>query len=281
MKSVRLLLAPLLSLLALCAAPPAALAQVVGVTAAIRNDARLTTLDDPRLHRARLRERVAIGNDVVTGKASMAQLLLLDKTSFSVGASARVRIDRFVYDPARNASSVTGSVAKGAFRFMSGRALHGGGDQSSIRTPVATIGIRGTIFEGVVGPDAIAVARREGVIPAGAALDPEGATLVVLRGPGANAEGGQSPGAIDVTANGVTIPVEEAGLAVFVAGPGQDPADPFRLSDRGLKALHLLLRAAPLPQDDEWWTSDLATDRQLECTDFDGVGGVPFCPGTQ
>lgn len=277
MKPVNFLPAPLLMLLAFAAVPQVALAQVVGVTAAVRNDVRLTTPADPRLHQARLRERVAIGNDVVTGKASMAQLLLLDKTSFSVGANARVRIDRFVYDPVRKASSVTGSVAKGAFRFMSGRALHGGGEPSSIRTPVATIGVRGTIFEGAVGADAVAIARREGVIPANATLDAEGATLVVLRGPGRNAEGGQVQGAIDVTANGVTVAVEEAGLAVFVAGPGQDPTSPFRLSNRGLRALHLLLRAMPVPQDDEWWTSDLTTDRQFECTDNDDSGSASFC----
>src|SRR3546814_20762091 len=96
----------------------------------------------------------------------MTQLLLLDKTSFTVGSNARVKIDRFVYDPARNASSVSASVAKGAFRFMSGKSLKNGRTRSSIQTPVASIGIRGTIVEGVVGREAIASAQRDpGITP--------------------------------------------------------------------------------------------------------------------
>ena len=97
----------LAALLAAIGFSPAA-AQVVGVTAALRNEVRMTSAADSRMHEARLKERVALGNDIATGKASMAQLLLLDRTSFSVGSSARVRIDRFVYDPRQKASSMTG-----------------------------------------------------------------------------------------------------------------------------------------------------------------------------
>ena len=79
----------LAALLAAIGFSPAA-AQVVGVTAALRNEVRMTSAADSRMHEARLKERVALGNDIATGKASMAQLLLLDRTSFSVGSSARI-----------------------------------------------------------------------------------------------------------------------------------------------------------------------------------------------
>ncbi|MCB2059519.1 MAG: FecR domain-containing protein [Novosphingobium sp.] len=271
------LLVPMLAVAAAAVASQPASAQVVGVTAAVRNEVRMTTVANPEMHAARLKERVAIGNDIATGKASMAQLLLLDRTSFSVGSSARVRIDRFVYDPRKSASSVTGSVAKGAFRFMSGGALRRGTEKSSVRTPVATIGIRGTIFEGVVGEEAVTIARREGLIGPNDAVDPEGATLVVLRGPGSAAEGGMHTGAIDVTANGVTVPVEEPGGAVFVARSDENPIGPFRLGDRGLEMIHQLLRAEPLPEEEQWWTSDLVTDRQFECSDTDRGGATFWC----
>jgi len=271
---------PLLPLLLAVAAPfgsHAALAQVVGVTAAVRNEVRMTTPANPQMHDARLKERVALGNDIVTGKASMTQLLLLDKTSFSVGSSASIRIDRFVYDPNARASSMTGSVAKGAFRFMSGSAMRRGGEKSTVRTPVATIGIRGTIFEGVVGEEAVSIARREGLIPPNAAVDPEGATLVVLRGPGAGSEGQREPGAIDVTANGVTVAVEQPGQAVFVARSDDDPVGPFILPDWALVVLHQLLRPEPLPEEEEWWTTDVTTDRQFECSDTETGGATFWC----
>lgn len=248
--------------------PAATLGQDVGITAVVRNDVRVTSPANPVLHKAKVRERIALGNDIVTGKSSMTQLLLLDKTSFTVGANARVRVDRFVFDPASDASSVSATVAKGAFRFMSGRSLKKGRDGSSIKTPVASIGIRGTIIEGVVGEDAIAIARREGVIDGNTAADPETASLIVLRGPGRNAQGVQR-GAIDVTVGDQVIPLEDAGLALFIPGPGKPPVGPFMLSQRGIASLRDLLGVRPIPGRDRTFERDPTTDQQFGC---DGGG---------
>ncbi len=252
-----------LSVVALAWASTPAAAQTVGIIAAARNSVEITSPANPVLHRAAIKERVALGNDVVTGNASAAQLLLLDQTSFSVGANARVRIDRFVYDPARGASSLTATVTKGAFRFMSSRALRASPGQSSVHTPVASIGIRGTIVEGVVGADAIRIARSETGITAPFTADEATASLIVLRGPGRNAQGAM-PGAIDVTAGGMTVALADAGLALFVPGPNQVPIGPFRLSGRGLGALNLLLRAKPLPGQGLDSVYNPMIDRQFE-----------------
>lgn len=225
--------------------PTSANAQNIGVNAAVRNNVQMTTQANPNLHRAVVKERVSLGNDVITAANSMVQILLLDRTSFTVGANARMKIDRFVYDPNRKASAVGASVAKGAFRFMSGKALHANPGQSNIKTPVASIGIRGTIVEGVVGEDAIGIARNEAGLQQGYTADPQTASLIVLRGPGASAQGGETPGAIDVEAGGSTVSVATSGLAVFVPGPGQVPIGPFMLSDTGLEALQALLLTSP------------------------------------
>ncbi|MES2057631.1 MAG: FecR domain-containing protein [Pseudomonadota bacterium] len=217
-----------------------AVAQTVGVNARVLNDVRMTTQANPSSHQAVIKERVSLGNDIQTGKASGLQVLLLDRTSFTLGANARIKVDRFVYDPARNASAVGLSVTKGAFRFMSGKALHANPGQSQIRTPIASIGIRGTIIDGVIGLDAIHIAARESGIPKGYKADPATASLILLRGPGANAQGEQR-GAIDVTAGEKTVPVETAGYAVFVPGPGQPPIGPFQLSNAGSATLAMLL----------------------------------------
>ncbi|AOL93798.1 FecR family protein [Porphyrobacter sp. LM 6] len=267
----------LVAALSVAIVPAIALAQNVGITAVVRNDVRVTTAANPVLHKAAVRERIAIGNDIVTGKSSMTQLLLLDKTSFTVGANARVKIDRFVFDPASDASSVSASVAKGAFRFMSGRALKKGREGSSIKTPVASIGIRGTIIEGVVGEDAIEIARREGIIDRNNTADPETASLIVLRGPGRNAQGVQR-GAIDVTVGDQVIPLEDAGLALFVPGKGQAPIGPFTLSQRGIMSLRDLLGPHPLPGRDRTFDRDPATDQQFGC-DSGGQSQGRVCLG--
>lgn len=76
-----------------------------------------------------------------------AQLIFVDETVFSVGAGATVTLDEFIYDPNRKTGNVVLNVSKGAFRFISGASRP---ETYSIKTPVATIGIRGTIFSGNV-----------------------------------------------------------------------------------------------------------------------------------
>ena len=238
----------LLALAATALATPAA-AQTVGVNAAVVNDVRMTTQANTTLHKAVVRERVSLGNDILTGKASRLQVVLLDRTTFTVGANARIKVDRFVYDPDRQSSAVGLSVGRGAFRFMSGRATHNAPGQSSIRTPVASIGIRGTIVDGVVGADAVAIARAEPGLPRFTA-DPGTASLILLRGPGATAAG-ETPGGIDVEAGGTSVPLDQAGLAVFVPGPRQAPIGPFRLTPAGSASLVALLTSPGFAPSDE------------------------------
>ena len=209
--------------------PIAAAAQTVGVNYTVINDVRMSAPAEPTMHKAVVKERVALNNRIRTGPASRLQVLLLDRTNFTIGSNAQIVVDKFVYDPNRNASAVGLSVTRGAFRFLSGKATKANPGQSYINTPVASIGIRGTIVEGVVGEDAVRIAR---LLPqlAGVAADGERATLILLRGPGANPATGELPGAIDVTAGGRTVPVESPGYAVFIPGEGQPPIGPFLLT---------------------------------------------------
>ena len=219
-------------------------ASTVGINAAIRNKVVVRAPSDAAPRAAILKARVSLGDQVQTANASMLQILLLDRSNFTVGSNARVTIDRFVYDPQRSASAVGASVAKGAFRFISGRSIHNMPGKTAITTPVASIGVRGTIFEGVVGADAVRIAAREAAA-AGGKVDPETATLIVLRGPAATPT--EPGGAIDVTAFGETIALDRPGMALFIPGPNQKPIGPFNLSDPGLLALHDLLRTTPDP----------------------------------
>lgn len=239
-----------LSLLALAASltfvSTAQAADTVGINAAIRNKVVMRAATDPAPRAAVLKARVSLGDQVLTANASMLQILLLDRSNFTVGSNARVTIDRFVYDPQRSASAVGASVAKGAFRFISGKSVKNMPGKTAITTPVASIGVRGTMFEGAVGPDAVRIAGREAGA-AGGRVDPETATLIVLRGPGATAT--EPGGAIDVTANGEIVPLDKPGMALFVPGPNQKAIGPFSLSDSGLLALHDLLRTTPDSRD--------------------------------
>jgi hypothetical protein len=114
----------------------------IGVASAVKNRVDGTIGGNSR--------PLAAGNDVFTrqvvrtGDDSAAQLLFLDETSLSIGPQSEVTLDRFVYDPNRGTGNVVVNATRGALRFVSGSQQP---SSYQIRTPVATIGVRGTIFD--------------------------------------------------------------------------------------------------------------------------------------
>jgi FecR protein len=220
-----------------------AISQSVGVTTAVRNTVQVRQAAGAQSKPAVIKQRVSLGNQVDTGAQSAMQVMLFDKSTFTVGPNAKFTINSFVYDPSRQRSSVASSVAKGTFRMLSGKAAHGG--NNTISTPAATIGIRGTMVEGSVGADAVAIARSQRGFAGAPRNDPATASLIVLRGPGPNTQAGERPGVIEVTAGGRTIILTQPGMAIYVPYAGAEPMGPFPLSPRGFAFFDAVLRTAP------------------------------------
>jgi hypothetical protein len=130
---------------------------------------------------------------------------------------------------------------------MSGRTAGRPSGPVSVRTPVATIGVRGTIFEGVVGEDAIRIASREAAVGKKVKAKKEEASLIVLRGPGPRTQGDTVPGAVDVTVGDHTVTLDGPGLALYAPRVGAPPIGPFQISPAGLQALQSLLRTTAEP----------------------------------
>jgi hypothetical protein len=228
---------PLIALTLSCAlaalSAPAAAQQVVGNASSVVGEVRLSnaTQTDPR--RIALRQRIAWGDLIQTGGGSQAQILLLDRSTFGIGARSRVRIDSFVYDPDAE-RSIVASLLQGALRFFSGR--QAAGNSAEVTSPSGRIGIRGTAIDMLVGEDARKIARDEPAVGEFDARDRE-ATLVVLRGPGASTAGNLTPGLAEVTAAGVTVQLDRPGHAAFIPRLGAPPIGPFMISDAGLVRL--------------------------------------------
>ncbi|OYW57009.1 MAG: hypothetical protein B7Y80_02760 [Hyphomicrobium sp. 32-62-53] len=84
-------------------------------------------------------------NETVEVKAdSLGELKLDDNTKLALGPGARLRLDKFVYDPAKSDGDIAVSLVKGAFRFVTGNAAK---KDYKIRTPNAAISVRGTVFD--------------------------------------------------------------------------------------------------------------------------------------
>lgn len=171
--------------------PPAAPGRV-GVNRLVENAVTTTAAAQTDWHPSVTGADVTFGDRVATGAASRLEVSLLDRSLLTIGANARLDIDRFVYDPERDVVGVAVSVLRGAFRFASDNR----GTQPeaiAFRTPGSAIGIRGTVIEGVVGPAAVAFLAG---IPGAPDLsaEPDSAAVLILR-----------EGAVGVSINGQSV----------------------------------------------------------------------------
>ena len=164
----------LIAFLAIAAIPAdASAAPKVGVAAAVQNDVQGSLGGSTRT--------LASGSDVFTnerirtGQEAMAQILLLDKTSLTVGPRSELTLDRFVYNPSSGAGQVVVNL-RGAFRFVSGSQAS---RNYTIRTPIGNIGVRGSVGDLLVQNQQVIVILVEG----GLAMNFKG-RLYVLDVPG-------------------------------------------------------------------------------------------------
>ena len=82
-----------------------------------------------------------------SGDDSIANLVLIDQTKLSVGPKSEVRLDKFVYNPDQRSGAVVIQATRGAYRFATGTQ---DSKNYQIKTPYATLGVRGTVLEVVV-----------------------------------------------------------------------------------------------------------------------------------
>ena len=125
------------------AAPVAGAAdRIVGNVTFVQNEVRGEV--DGRVSLVSAGDSVSRDQVIRTGPGSSIVITFEDKTTFAIGPSAEVRIDEFVY---RNGQPGFRSfdLLKGIFRFISGPGAQG--HRYQVRTPNATIAVRGTAFD--------------------------------------------------------------------------------------------------------------------------------------
>jgi len=81
---------------------------------------------------------------VRTGLDSATRLVMADSTNLSLGPSATIKLDRTVFDDEHHYRDVAIKLTSGAFRFVTGNSEKAA---YKISTPLATIGVRGTILD--------------------------------------------------------------------------------------------------------------------------------------
>jgi hypothetical protein len=184
-----------------------------GVAAAVRGEVKATTPPSTASHFLKSGDKVFMGDKIETGADGQLQIMLLDQTVFTLGASGAITIDEFVYNPANDVGKVKASMLKGIFRVVSGKVAHKKSENMVVDLPAGSIGFRGTNVAGII--------------------DGSKSTVVLL--------GPVGVGRIYVTniVNGevVAVDINEAGLATIVDGPNVAPLAVFQVSEADLNRI--------------------------------------------
>ena len=88
------------------------------------------------------------GDILETGAGGAVAVVFIDETEFSLGEDGRMVLDELIFDRTSLEGSSTFSVIQGVFVFVSGEIAANNPDEMIVRTPVATLGIRGTKVAG-------------------------------------------------------------------------------------------------------------------------------------
>ena len=169
--------------------------QRVGIDSAV-NPSALGTAPGGLPRRLVLGQAVVFDERITTEAQGQTQILFVDESTLSIGPNANLVIDQFVYDPNAGTGRLAASLTRGVFRFVGGK-LSKQDNAVTMRTPTATIGIRGGVMLVDLAPD--------GKL-----------SIIFVFGKGVTVTG------LDGTSRTITRP----GFEVTVSGPGASPSDP-------------------------------------------------------
>ena len=131
-----------LCLAAVLAGSPARAQTRVGEAAVIQNE--VVRVAGSATSQINVGDGVNRDEIVRTGLDSAARLVMADSTNLSLGPSASIKLDRTVFDDEHTYRDIAVRLTTGAFRFVTG---HSEKAAYKIVTPLATIGVRGTVLD--------------------------------------------------------------------------------------------------------------------------------------
>ncbi len=190
------------------AAMPASAAGIATVTDVVNDGYRQPPGDSER--RAATADELVSEEALRTDRDSSIAVTFIDGSELSVEQQSEVVLSDYVFDSAQAATSGVISLNAGLFHFNSNDAVQD--DDLVLRTPVATIGIRGTQFLVTVADDATIVDILEGKVE----VKPLGGGKPIL------CEGGQS--ILVESADSDAMCGDLGSFSTAAAPPAQQPA---------------------------------------------------------
>lgn len=123
------------------AGPAATVTHVSGPLAAHKADGTIKVIS--------IGSKVDEGDTVVTEKRTYARLKFNDNSEVTLKPNSQFKVEKYSYDQANpKGDSAAFSLVKGGLRTITGQiGKRGNQDSYQMKTPTATIGIRGTIYD--------------------------------------------------------------------------------------------------------------------------------------
>ena len=185
-----------------------------------------------------------------TAETANGRMLIefLDKAELALTEHTKILIDEVIYDPDPSKSKMTMQFVQGTARFASGKLAIMNKKNIDIKTPTATIGIRGTDFTTTV--------------------DEIGRSLIILLPD----ENGDASGEITVTNLGGTIVLDEAYQATMVTTLDTPPSQTLTINNITPNMIDNMFIVNPPPevkeQIEEEAQADLNQDQGILDVDF-------------
>ena len=223
---IQLILRSLISALLLLATP---VYSNIGEIAESKGDS--TIKRDKTAYTGEVGLGLEMNDNVVTGKGRL-RLDFVDDTRVDVTENSRMTIDEFIYDPATQKGALSMKATLGAVRYASGQIAKNSRQRVNIRTPSATINVRGTDFMMIV--------------------DEIGGSMVTLL-PSCDMSGACVIGEIEVESDAGTVIMNQAYQTTVVAHAGATPARPviLDLPEDMLNSMLIVRKVSPYTEEIE------------------------------
>lgn len=181
--------------------------------------------------------------DTISTARAKAQLTFEDNTTVKINEQSKLIIDDFVYDPNKGSGKLAMKVALGTARYASGQIAKNNPQMVNVKTPTASIAVRGTDFSMTV--------------------DELGRSLIMLL-PSCDAKGCVT-GAIEVSNDAGVVLLDVPYQATLVASTSTPPSSPVvvRIDPQNINNLLIVSTPPEIKQQQENSQEDDALGNML------------------
>ena len=196
-----------------------------------------------------------MNDKIATGKGRL-RMDFIDDTRVDVTEHSRMVIDEFIYDPETKTGALSMKATLGAVRYASGQIAKNSRQRVNIRTPSATISVRGTDFMMIV--------------------DEVGGSMITLL-PSCDNTGACVVGEIAVESEVGQVIMNQAFQTTVVANPYSKPANPLVIDLPGHLLRAMLIVRKKQPYDEILETVRPRTDiLEVDFLAFDELDDDPL-----